>query len=356
MVGGRILNSSAQELGACAQHSHTRTHERTHKCEHSLTHEHSHICTRYSANSHTSTTTSISAHSHASANAHEKHTPSHSKKHLICTSFNEYSLCNRTHQWFCANWYSFWKAIETLLFPRGCAGCNKPDEILCKNCLNLMNHVYSKDLPGSEYKKLYACSLYEGPIRTAILSWKDHNDIECDTPFSKVISSLTYTVIANHKQKENTKYTTISENISHCIDRKSNKTLQNNDSEIIIIPMPSSKKSLHNRGRKHIMPLAKAIESTLNCHKIKSRVCCAIRMNKSVSNKSVQTSGIKGRLARSANAFIVTKNLVENRKVIIVDDIVTTGSTMSNCTNALKKSGATVIAGFALAITTSKIH
>lgn len=78
MVGGRILNSSAQELGACAQHSHTRTHERTHEREHSLTHEHSHICTRYSANSHTSTTTSINA--HASANAHEKHTPSHSKK------------------------------------------------------------------------------------------------------------------------------------------------------------------------------------------------------------------------------------------------------------------------------------
>lgn len=338
MVGGRILNSSAQELGACAQHSHTHAHYSTHECKHSLTHEHSHTST----NSHTST--------------RKKHTHSHSKKHLICTSFNEYSLCNRTHQWFCANWYSFWKAIETLLFPRGCAGCNKPDEILCKNCLNLMNHVYSKDLPGSEYKKLYACSLYEGSIRKAILSWKDHNDIECDTPFFKVISSLTYTVIANHKQKENTKYTTISGNISHCIDRKSNKTLQNNDSEIIIIPMPSSKKSLHNRGRKHIIPLAKAIESTLNCHKIKSRVCCAIRMNKSVSNKSVQTSGIKGRLARSANAFIVTKNLVENRKVIIVDDIVTTESTMSNCTNALKKSGATVIAGFALAITTSKIH
>lgn len=119
--------------------------------------------------------------------------------------------------------------------------------------------------------------------------------------------------------------------------------------------MPSSKKSSRKRGRKHVLPLAKAIESNLNNNKINARVCCAIQMRKNVSNKSVQTSGIKGRAERTTHAFNVTKSLVKGKKVIIVDDIVTSGSTMTNCAISLRKSGAEVLTGFALAITPQKI-
>lgn len=119
--------------------------------------------------------------------------------------------------------------------------------------------------------------------------------------------------------------------------------------------MPSSKKSSRKRGRKHVLPLAKAIASNLKNNKINARVCCAIQMRKNVSNKSVQTYGIKGRAERTTHAFNVTKSLVKGKKVIIVDDIVTSGSTMTNCAISLRKSGAEVLTGFALAITPQKI-
>ncbi len=281
-----------------------------------------------------------------------------------CAQYS-YALCNRTHGWFCSSWKELWKSITKLLLPRGCAGCNKPDEILCDTCKNSLSNIYSKDFPGSEYGKLYACGLYENNVRKAILLWKDHNDVECDTPFSNLISSLALNVISNSGLKiANTSSSTHSNTITRSNTstrsrRNSSKLSRRNSSkhsdEILIIPMPSSKKSSRKRGRKHVLPLAKAIESNLNNNKINARVCCAIQMRKNVSNKSVQTSGIKGRAERTTHAFNVTKSLVKGKKVIIVDDIVTSGSTMTNCAISLRKSGAEVLTGFALAITPQKI-
>lgn len=259
-----------------------------------------------------------------------------------CAQYS-YALCNRTHGWFCSSWKELWKSITKILLPRGCAGCNKPDEILCDTCKNSLSNIYSKDFPGSEYGKLYACGLYENNVRKAILLWKDHNDVECDTPFSNLISSLALNVISNSGLK-----------IANTSSNKHSNTSKHS-SEILIIPMPSSKKSSRKRGRKHVLPLAKAIASNLNNNKINARVCCAIQMRKNVSNKSVQTSGIKGRAERTTHAFNVTKSLVKGKKVIIVDDIVTSGSTMTNCAISLRKSGAEVLTGFALAITPQKI-
>lgn len=263
-----------------------------------------------------------------------------------CAQYS-YALCNRTHGWFCSSWKESWKSITKILLPRGCAGCNKPDEILCDTCKNSLSNIYSKDFPGSEYGKLYACGLYENDVRKAILLWKDHNDVECDTPFSNLISSLALNVISN----SGLKITNTSSNTTTRSRRSSSK----HSAEILIIPMPSSKKSSRKRGRKHVLPLAKAIASNLKNNKINARVCCAIQMRKNVSNKSVQTYGIKGRAERTTHAFNVTKSLVKGKKVIIVDDIVTSGSTMTNCAISLRKSGAEVLTGFALAITPQKI-
>lgn len=267
-----------------------------------------------------------------------------------CAQYS-YALCNRTHGWFCSSWKELWKSITKILLPRGCAGCNKPDEILCDTCKNSLSNIYSKDFPGSEYGKLYACGLYENNVRKAILLWKDHNDVECDTPFSNLISSLALNVISNSKLKI---ANTSSSKHLNTITRSRRSSSKHSD-EILIIPMPSSKKSSRKRGRKHVLPLAKAIASNLKNNKINARVCCAIQMRKNVSNKSVQTSGIKGRAERTTHAFNVTKSLVKGKKVIIVDDIVTSGSTMTNCAISLRKSGAEVLTGFALAITPQKI-
>lgn len=85
--------------------------------------------------------------------------------------------------------------MRYVLFPRCCAGCGMPDSILCGSCSALLHRRLSR--PLHDYFTdpdmactVYSCSAYNGCIRQAILSWKDHGDEELDKPFSCAMEEL----------------------------------------------------------------------------------------------------------------------------------------------------------------------
>lgn len=51
------------------------------------------------------------------------------------------------------------------------------------------------------------------------------------------------------------------------------------------------------------------------------------------------------------NAFVVSDHLVENKNVILVDDVLTTGATMNECARVLKENGAREVYSCVAAIT-----
>jgi predicted amidophosphoribosyltransferase len=58
----------------------------------------------------------------------------------------------------------------------------------------------------------------------------------------------------------------------------------------------------------------------------------------------------KARETTVKNAFEVCRpRLIEGKSVLLVDDIFTSGATVSNCANVLKKSGAASVEVFTLA-------
>ena len=81
------------------------------------------------------------------------------------------------------------REIKDLLLPRGCAGCDAPDEVLCDTCAATFEQgiIRSHAHTGSTYPS-FACSEYRGESRRAILRWKDHGDEELTTPFCRLIS------------------------------------------------------------------------------------------------------------------------------------------------------------------------
>ena len=114
---------------------------------------------------------------------------------------------------------TFWRGMLGLILPRGCAGCDKPDEILCSDCQSLfrrhtvlplngtpsgasdgtpgavtapnaLNGIPSAAIQQPACAMIYAAGTYQGHVRRAILSWKDHGDTECDKAFSQVCRQL----------------------------------------------------------------------------------------------------------------------------------------------------------------------
>lgn len=185
--------------------------------------------------------------------------------------------------------------VVNLLFPRGCAGCDKPDEVLCEACRALFSQPTAQSFDGVAMQRWFACGWYRGTVRRAVLAWKDHGDEECDRAFAA---------------------------------------------------------SIRRRGRKHMMPIAKHLAGFL-----REETGCEVTVrdaleNRGVKGKSVQTSGAAQRSQRLKGHVSVRPSVsLRNTMVILVDDIVTTGATMRSCVETMRKEGATVVTVLALAHT-----
>ena len=108
-----------------------------------------------------------------------------------------------------------------------------------------------------------------------------------------------------------------------------------NDS-LVVMPVPLSRRRERERGFNQAGVLANLIGSRLGVKVDRQTVVRRI-------HTPVHRAGMdeKARAMSVKNAFeVVRPNLIEGRDVLLVDDVLTSGATVSVCAQALKKSGA----------------
>lgn len=196
---------------------------------------------------------------------------------------------------------------------------NFKDKPYCKNCekeLNLNNsntcEKCAGELLGEEkicdfcqhkkrhFKKLVAPLKYDNIVRNTIIKFKDKKAKYLARGFSVLM----------------------------------NKSLIENKIEFdYIIPVPISKKSLFKRKYNQSKLLAIQLGKITN-----KEVLDILDYSKDI--KKQKTLNYKERLENMKDAFVVKKEyikIIKNKNILIVDDIITTCSTVDNCAKALKK-------------------
>lgn len=121
-------------------------------------------------------------------------------------------------------------------------------------------------------------------------------------------------------------------------------TLKNNVATMpdVIIPMPLAKKRLATRGFNQSALLAREIGKRLNV-KVESHGLLRVRETPPQAglNRSARLKNMKG-------AFDCAQNL-SGLRIALVDDVMTTGATMSDAARALKKQGAAIVDAWVIA-------
>ena len=204
-----------------------------------------------------------------------------------------------------------------LLFPTRCAFCHRlmrvPGEKVCERCRKTLPYV-SDEQQCQRFPHLdtvLSPLYYEGTVRDSLIRYKFHSL----TAYAEIYADF----------------------LTKCID-------ENDIFCDSITWIPVSRRRLRRRGYDQARLMAEALSKKLGL----PCLCC---LEKVRDNPPQSRSG--GREARQKNVRdvyrAVDKSQFAGQQLLLVDDIVTTGSTLSEAAGVLRKAGAAGVVGITLA-------
>lgn len=221
----------------------------------------------------------------------------------------------------------FWELMDWV-FPPTCGGCAATGNRWCNTCQANVAELGDKICPlcGEPqpahdicqnckqdppiYRGLRSYALFQGPLRKALHRLKYDRDIGLGEALSKHLIEI-YNL--------------------------------NNWQVDYVVPVPLSPTRLRERGYNQAYflgrPLAYAIQKPLQSDML-------------IKNRETRTQVGLSALERRLNvdgAFSSRSNLVRYKTILVIDDVTTTGSTISACAKALLEAGASAVYGLTLA-------
>lgn len=218
----------------------------------------------------------------------------------------------------------FKEFLLNLFFPSFCLGCQKEGTYLCEDCkatLDISEFNYhlcnknSQNLAGLYFALPYK----ERPLTRKLIHQFKYQ------PYIKALAKPLALLLAEHFL--------LSGNNKEEVWRNS-----------VLIPIPLDKNKLKSRGYNQSEELAKELSKIINVPALVNNLI------KIKSTKPQMELSKTERETNLQNAFLI-KNPAEIRgkKIFLVDDVYTTGSTMEECAKVLKNAGAESVWGIAIA-------
>lgn len=195
-----------------------------------------------------------------------------------------------------------------LIFPPICGFCGKVDtKSICKQCEKV---VASNALNVIEnYNDMFFCKhlyifKYEGIIREKIIDYKFRNKAYLYRTFAETIM----------QNKENIEF------------------IKQYD---FLLPVPIHQKRKKERGYNQSELIARVLADEIKTVKLNLDILKKEKniVAQSTLNKKQRSENIKGVYK------VINKQKVENKKILLLDDIYTTGSTVNECSIVLKEAG-----------------
>lgn len=221
-----------------------------------------------------------------------------------------------------------------ILFPINCLGCHKEGEWLCKKCIQSIPLYQKRICPWCEQKqpRLQLCQKCQ---------------TESGLDFLKVITNYQNPLFQEflHDLKYNLAWQMI-DDLNPLIK---NFTHQNKGltkfSQSVFVPIPLYQKRYRERGFNQSELIAKSLSQHM------PRISVNPKILKRIKNTGSQMKlSRKERLVNMKDAFsCLDKISVINQKVILVDDVLTTGSTIKEAALTLRKAGCRSVGALVLA-------
>jgi predicted amidophosphoribosyltransferase len=208
------------------------------------------------------------------------------------------------------------RALLDLLVPSRCAGCQRDGPPLCPNCQALLGQPLRVRLDGRGLPPVYAVGRYRGPLRTAVLAYKERGRRELARPLGESLAGgIRQLLLADG---------------ALALDGAWNAAAGR-----WLVPVPSRSAAARRRGGDHVLRLAKQTARALSGTGLPAAVAPALRLASGVRDSvgldaAARSANLAGRLRTRPTGLPPP-----GTAVVLLDDVATTGATAAACTATL---------------------
>lgn len=231
--------------------------------------------------------------------------------------------------------------ILDILFPKRCINCGKFEDFLCLECKNSLKVVGFQRCPNCKNKNFcgkFCEKKFHGHVVSCAENFHFDQLILCflydrNTVLQKLVVSFKYKFLRS-----------INEFFIDILTNQFSKFFYDLNENIVVVPVPMSKQKLLLRGDNHSKILAQNFAKKLNL-----KFCDALWRDHREDQAKLKRSD---RLINLRNSIFVKeeyRDFLKDKTVVLIDDIVTTCSTVNECSKALKSSNVRLVCVLALA-------
>lgn len=222
-------------------------------------------------------------------------------------------------------------AAADLIIGASCAGCGRPAITLCGACSLVLAPRPRVAWPRSVPRELLeptevrpiASGIHEGPLRAALAQYKEEGQFGLLRVLGHFLAASVCLAAPEH-------------------------------GPVVLVPIPSSRVARIRRGQDAIAELARSASDSLRSIGLD----CSVRNPLVHSRRVADQSGLSAR-DRSANMTgalrLRSAAGLDGRRIVVVDDILTTGATVVEASRVLSSAGFRPAAVAVIAATRSRI-
>ncbi|MDM7831724.1 ComF family protein [Cellulomonas edaphi] len=224
----------------------------------------------------------------------------------------------------------WWGELGRLVLPVQCAGCGRDDVAWCAACRAPLSGPVWRceeragrlDLLGAEPAlPVWTLADFLGPLRAAVVAWKDHGRLDLTRPLAEAMVS------AGHQ-------------VGACLGSRS----------LLVVPAPSSPGAERRRGGSLVGELA--VAAAAGCTAAGSPATArAVLVRRGGDQVGLGARDRWLNLAGHVRVRRRDRGRLRGSRVLLLDDVLTTGATLAACRAALEAHGATVLGALTLAST-----
>ncbi|MBC6456781.1 ComF family protein [Actinomadura sp. HBU206391] len=254
-----------------------------------------------------------------------------------------------------------------LVLPQCCAGCEAARGLLCPECSGRLGGAAwpARPVPAPVgLPRPWAVAAYESAVRAVILAYKESGRTGLARPLGSALARSAFAAITGGAGGGVTGGAVagggvtggsgvgagvgVAGDLAGGLGGVGGRVRRREP--VWLVPVPSARAATRRRGHDPIRGITAVAVEGLRLSGVPARPLSVLRQVRPVADQSALTAVERAENLSGALA-VARPGVVEGRRVIVVDDVLTTGATLAEAARSLRAAGATVAGAAVVAAT-----